>query len=138
MSGTINNFRPKRKIIATEKVTDPSNASVPALASHQAAASAAAAKRLITAKLPSAPSPESIGESAVEKASGGNILETSDTADKTCPEKTLGRDVVKSITGSGNSSRVNKRKAVDIVELTESDEPSHRCHHTRQPAAHCH
>jgi hypothetical protein len=57
----------------------------------------------------------------VEKASGGNTLETSDTADKTCPEKTLGRDVVKNITGSSSSSRVNKRKAVDIVELTESE-----------------
>jgi hypothetical protein len=71
MSGTINNIRPKQKIIASEKVTDPSNASVLALASHQAAASAATAKHLIAANLPSAPSPESIGESAVEKASGG-------------------------------------------------------------------
>jgi hypothetical protein len=96
MSGT--NSRPKRKIIATEKVTDPSNTTVPALASHQAAASAAAAKCLIAGKLPSAPSPESIGELAVEKASGGNALQTGDTADKTCPEKTLGRDMVKNLT----------------------------------------
>ncbi|KAF8523574.1 hypothetical protein JB92DRAFT_2827300 [Gautieria morchelliformis] len=37
MSGITNSSRPKCRITATEKVTDPSNASVPALASHAAA-----------------------------------------------------------------------------------------------------
>ena len=41
-----NSARPKRKITATDKVTNPSNEAVPALASHKAAADAAEAKRL--------------------------------------------------------------------------------------------
>jgi len=41
-----NSACPKRKIMATNKVTDPSNEAVPALASHKAAADAAEAKRL--------------------------------------------------------------------------------------------
>src|ERR1700720_1741420 len=41
--------RPKRKIMATDRVTDPSNEATPILSSHQAAADAAEAKRLAKA-----------------------------------------------------------------------------------------
>ncbi|KAF8509389.1 hypothetical protein JB92DRAFT_2831978 [Gautieria morchelliformis] len=94
MSGITNSSRPKRRITATEKVTDPSNASVPALASH------AAAKRLAAARLPSAPSPESIGEPAAEEGSAQTTGET---------------------TEDNSSSRVNKRKTLDILELTDPE-----------------
>ncbi|KAF8525301.1 hypothetical protein JB92DRAFT_3109017 [Gautieria morchelliformis] len=90
MSGITNNSRPKRKTTTTEKVIDPSNAPVPAFASHQAATSPAAAK------LPSAPSPESI-------------------------ENALGGDVAKRLAADNSSSRANKRKTLDIVELTDSE-----------------
>ena len=43
--------RPKHRITATDRVTNPSNASVPVLSSHQAAADAAEAKRLADAQL---------------------------------------------------------------------------------------
>ncbi|KAF8489212.1 hypothetical protein JB92DRAFT_3129545 [Gautieria morchelliformis] len=112
--------RPKRKITATEKVTDPSNASVPALASHQAAASAAAAKWLAAARLPSAPSSESIDELAVEGESSGTP-QFGDTADPTGTENTPGGEAAKELPGSQTSSRVNKRKTVDILDLTDSD-----------------
>ncbi|KAF8506307.1 hypothetical protein JB92DRAFT_3098434 [Gautieria morchelliformis] len=94
MSGITNSSRPKRRITATEKVTDPSNVSVLALASH------AAAKRLAVARLPSAPSPESIGEPAAEEGSAQTTGET---------------------TEDNSSSRVNKRKTLDILELTDSE-----------------
>ncbi|KAF8487687.1 hypothetical protein JB92DRAFT_3130551 [Gautieria morchelliformis] len=54
-----------------------------ALASHHAAASAATAKQLAMAKLPSAPSSESIDKSAVEESSGtpqiGDTIELRDS-----------------------------------------------------------
>ncbi|KAF8504072.1 hypothetical protein JB92DRAFT_3098699 [Gautieria morchelliformis] len=90
MSGITNSSRPKRRITGTEKVTDPGNASVPALASHTAA------KRLAAARLPSAPSPESIGEPAAEEGSAQT-------------------------TEDNSSSRVNKRKTLDNLELTDSE-----------------
>ncbi|KAF8484310.1 hypothetical protein JB92DRAFT_3131662 [Gautieria morchelliformis] len=111
---------PKHKITATEKVTDPSNASVLALASHQAAASAAAAQWPATAKLPSVPSSESIDESAVKGESSGTP-QIGDTADPTGTENTPGGEVAKDLPGSHTSSRVNKWKTVDIVDLTDSD-----------------
>ncbi|KAF8502998.1 hypothetical protein JB92DRAFT_2833510 [Gautieria morchelliformis] len=94
MSGITNSSRPKRRITATEKVTDPSNASVLALASH------AAAKRLATPRLPSAPSPESISELAAEEGSAQTTGET---------------------TEDNSSSCMNKRKTLDIHELTNSE-----------------
>ncbi|KAF8510980.1 hypothetical protein JB92DRAFT_3118508 [Gautieria morchelliformis] len=97
MSGITNNSRPKRRITATEKVTNPCNVSIPALASH------AAAKHLAAAKLPSAPLPESICEPAAEEGSAGNSSQTGET------------------TEDNSSSYVNKRKTLDIVELTDSE-----------------
>ncbi|KAF8483061.1 hypothetical protein JB92DRAFT_3101804 [Gautieria morchelliformis] len=76
MSGITNSSQPKRRITATEKVTDPSNV------------------------LPSAPSPESIGEPAAEEGSAQTTGET---------------------TEDNSSSRVNKRKTLDILELTDSE-----------------
>ncbi|KAF8498932.1 hypothetical protein JB92DRAFT_3125092 [Gautieria morchelliformis] len=124
MSGISNNSRPKRKITATEKVVNPSNASTPALASHQAAATAAAAKRLAAAKLPSARSPECIGGRGVEEGSV-NIAHTGETTDHT--ENAFGGDVSKKFAAgnsscAGNSSsRVNKLKTLDTVYLTNSE-----------------
>ncbi|KAF8508987.1 hypothetical protein JB92DRAFT_3144840 [Gautieria morchelliformis] len=70
MSGITNSSRPKRRITATQKVTDP------------------------------APSPESIGEPAAEEGSAQTTGET---------------------TEDNSSSRVNKRKTLDILELTDSE-----------------
>ncbi|KAF8483263.1 hypothetical protein JB92DRAFT_3148955 [Gautieria morchelliformis] len=73
--------------------------------------------RLAAAKLPSAPSPECIGGRAVEGS--GNTSHTGETTGHT--EDALGGDVAKKLAAGNNSSRMNKRKTLDIVELTDSE-----------------
>src|SRR6202040_4113880 len=85
--------RPKRRITATDKVTNPSNASVPVLSSHQAVADAAEAKCVADAQL-------------LEAAAGAPTLALGDPSAST--------------TFFSNLSR-NKRNA-DNAELSFSDD----------------
>ena|SRR5882724_6092405 len=87
------NTHPKYKIIATDRVTDPSNEATPILASHQAVADAAKAKQLAKADPTHAkpPAPPNVGASSPNSTFMGSFLGDSDeqsvSSADTPPEK---------------------------------------------------
>jgi hypothetical protein len=118
--------RPRRKITATDKVTDPNNASTPALPSHQAAAAAAEAKRLANA---AASETTTQARTLAEQAQAKIIIRQPDHGDSQSSYVTTSQPVAydKSLPNPspGNdlgsiADRIQNKRSVDDAQLSEA------------------